>query len=199
VKRVLLASLTAAIASVVAPSITGAATPEPASLQKYLASMSWPVRTAVLRVEAETAWINGWIAIGDPPFLGGIAGRCRHLRAIETDARGGLLLVSAPARLQRAHLQLSRGYSKVRAECLEARRTALALRTAMDRAFVSGSADDELASRRAEASARQSLHRFVRTTLRSFIQTVHTWRLAVLRDVASLGVAPPKWLQELPV
>jgi hypothetical protein len=69
----------------------------------------------------------------------------------------------------------------------------------MDRSFESGSAEDELAWHRAEASARKALRRFDRTTLRSFTQAVRAWRLAVLRDVATTGLAPPKWLKELPV
>jgi hypothetical protein len=42
-------------------------------VERYLSSMSWPVRASLLRAEAVSAGIEGWLSAGDPPYLGGIA------------------------------------------------------------------------------------------------------------------------------
>jgi hypothetical protein len=159
--------------------------------------MSWPMRASVGRVAPIRDAIGGFITAGDPPYLGGIAFGCRNFRAVE--ARGHLLRITSPARLRTAHAGLSRAYSTLRADCREARLTALGVVAATNRFYRTGSAADKAAMERAGASARRSLGRFRDTTLRSFIEKARGWRSAALRYAATLGLPPPRWLKALPV
>jgi len=180
--------LFAAIASVLSagPAPADAGTSK-ASFRAYLAAMSWPVRASELRAQSVSQAANDWNAYGDPPFLGQIAGRCRNFRAVE--ARGRLLGINPPAGLRAGHLELSRAYSKARAACREARLTALAVRAALDRRYVSGSREDRLAADRAETSARKTFRQLVEATLPAFTRAVRAWRSDADRFGLQLGAA----------
>jgi hypothetical protein len=93
VRRVAVLAVLAAAGAVAQ---VGAARPptEGPSLQRYLSQKSWPVRASVLRASSVDEAIDGWLVHGDPPYLGGIAARCRSLRAVEP--RGRLLRVAPP-------------------------------------------------------------------------------------------------------
>jgi hypothetical protein len=138
--------------------------------------MSWPVRASLARAESVSSAIDGFIDPGDPPYLGGIAASCRKLRAVE--ARGRLLRITPPAHLGVKHRNVAVSYAKLRAGCKTARLTALAVRAALDRFFMTGAAAD--------------------TTLRSFRLAVRTWRASVVQYAATLGIPPPVWVKELP-
>jgi len=71
--------------------------------------MSWPMRASVGRSVSLRASLDGFLSVGDPPFLGGIAAACRDFRAVE--ARGHLLQVVPPAPLRSRHAVLVRAYS----------------------------------------------------------------------------------------
>ena len=166
------------------------------SLQQYLSSMSWPVRASILRARSVSDRIDGWIADGDPPFLGGIAASCRSLRAVE--ARGRLLRIDPPQQLGSSHARLMRAYSAARAGCRQARLEALAARAALSRAFRTQSATDRQASDRETLAACTQLRRFAGTTLLAFGRAVATWRSAALSEAQAHGAAA-SWLQELRV
>jgi hypothetical protein len=172
-----------------AGTVANGADAKPTSLQRYLSSMSWPVRASVLRARSVSQAIDGWIGHGDPPFLGQIAGRCRNLLAVES--RGRLLKVSAPPSLRTSHARLVRAYRATRDGCARVRLTALATRTAIEH-------EDRNVSDRATTEARTSLLRFERTALTSFSRAVTAWRSAVLRESRASGLPLPKWLGELP-
>jgi hypothetical protein len=184
----------AAIAAAPAAEAAGA---RATSLQRYLSSMSWPVRASVLRTSAVTTAIDGWLTIGDPPFLGGIAGNCRSFRAVESDTRGRLLQITAPPHLGESHLRLVRAYSAARAACSDVRLTALAFRAADERAFRTHRAADKAAADRLEAAARTEF-RLGRTTLESFRRAVHAWRTAAFAEADAAGVRA-LWLSSLPL
>jgi hypothetical protein len=191
------AAATPGVASGPASSVTSTADPERASLVRYLSAMSWPVRMSVMRAEGIRAAVAGFISAGDPPYLREVAGRCRKLRAIE--APGGLLRITAPRSVQRSHHNLSRAYSNLRADCVEARLIALRLAVASERYYTTRSPEDKAALERADAAARTLLPRFARTTLRSFVMEVGSWRLALLRYARTLRVPSPRWLTGLQI
>jgi hypothetical protein len=193
---VLVAAVMTLLTSVAATPATGAADPQARLLLTYLSSMSWPVRASLGRAESLGSAIDGFVSPGDTPYLGAIAASCRKLRAVE--ARGRLLRITAPPRLGAQHRRVAASYSKLRAGCIEVRRTALAVRAARDRFATTGAAADEAALQKIEAAARRSLPQFSRTTLRSFTQAVQAWRASVLRNAAILGIAPPAWVKALP-
>jgi hypothetical protein len=195
VRPLALVLVACALASPAAAAPAGGA--KPASLQAYLASMSWPVRASALRTRAATSAIEGWLTQGDPPFLGGVAGNCRSFRAVELDDRGGLLQITAPPRLERSHLRIVRTYSAARAACGTVRLAALAFRAADERAFRTHRAADEIAADRLEAVARREL-RLGRTTLESFGPAVRAWRTAASAEADAAGVRA-LWLSTLPV
>jgi hypothetical protein len=178
VRRLIFAAALLA-ATAAAASAPASADPAAPSLEHYLSSMSWPVRASVLRARSATAAIDGWLNIGDPPFLGEIAANCRNLRAVES--RGQLLQITAPPHLQPSHLRLIRAYSQAREGCRQARLTALAVR----------------AGRRTAAAGRTRLQLLARTTLRPFPTAVGVWRSAVLDELAAVGAPSPVWLTEL--
>jgi len=149
------------------------------SLQRYLASMSWPVRASILRVETLTGAIDNWVAQGDPPFLGEIAEYCKNFLAVES--RGRVLATAAPQRLRTAHGGLVDAYSAARRDCVHVRLTALATRDAG----------------RSTTAARAEFRRFQHTTLRSFSRAVTTWGSALVRELRAAGFAVPGWLLEL--
>jgi hypothetical protein len=149
------------------------------TLERYLASMSWPMRGSVLRARTLSNAIDDWIAHGEPPYLGGIAENCKHFLAVEP--RGRVLAVVAPARLGRAHGALVQAYSAVRAACTRVRRTAVATRDAG----------------RSPTAARAEFRRFQRTTLQSFSRAVAAWGTAFVRELRAAGLAVPGWLIEL--
>jgi hypothetical protein len=200
--------LTAALSAVAASPVTEASDPQVATLTKYLSSASWPVRASSLRVHTVADRINGWLVQGDPPYLGGIAVACRNVRALESDRRGNLAKLTAPAPLQTAGARLSRAYSKVEAGCTEARALALRARDAGDRLAreIRKQVPDRLAAfdlilrklgKMPEwQRAQQYLHQFA-PMLQSFSKTVTGWRLAVLAYSSTLRVTPPAWVRQL--
>jgi hypothetical protein len=189
--RVLVLAATAALLTVTADP----AFARPFSLQRYLASMSWPVRASVLRAQSASDGIDGWFARGDPPYLGGIARDCRSLRAVERDPRGRLLKIAAPPRLRTIHLRLVRGYSAARAACGDVRTAALAFRAADERAYLTHRAADKAVADRAQAVARAEFRRG-RRTIASFMLTVRAWRSAAFAEADATGV-PAVWLVAL--
>jgi hypothetical protein len=194
VRPVFVAALAAAMTAF-APSASARPSSEAESLQRYLSSMSWPMRASLLRANSVTDRIDSWIMADDPPGLGQIALTCRNLRAVEP--RSHVLQITAPPRLAGRHARLIRAYAAARAGCAQARLTALATRTAMERGFTTKSAADKRASDYATAVARRDLGRFARGPLHSFVREVLGWRSAALAEVAALGVTPPAWLTEL--
>jgi hypothetical protein len=174
-----------------APAVT--LDPEKAALQHYLSAMSWPVRASLGRAKALTTAIDGFINAGDPPFLGQIARGCRNFRAVE--ARGRLLRITPPTRLNANHRRLVSAYSKLRAGCRGARRTTLALAAAIERFYTTHSPADKAALQRADSAAHSLLPQFKRRGLQPFVRAVRTWRSAALRHLASLGVPAPPWLK----
>jgi len=163
-------------------------------LQRYLASMSWPVRASVLRAGSTRGAIDDWLTIGDPPFLGQIAGRCGSFLAIE--ARGHLLEIRAPGGLEAHHDRVVGAYTLARRGCAAVRASALAVRSLGERLAVTGSAADKRAWLGAEAAARTRFQQFERLTLASFTEAVRGWRVAVLRASAGSSVRSA-WLSEL--
>src|SRR5438105_10438773 len=141
-------AVTTLVASVAARPGAGAAAPEAGSLRTYLSSMSWPVRASLARAESVGSAIGGFIDPGDPPYLGGIAASCRKLRAVE--ARGRLLRITPPAPLGAKHSNVAVSYAKLRAGCKTARLTALAVRAAMDRFWMTGAPADRAAWQRTD-------------------------------------------------
>jgi len=105
--------------------------------------------------------------------------------------------ITSPPSLAGTHAGLIRTYVAVRAGCAQVRLTALAARTALDRAFTTQSAADRQASDHATAVAHRDLQRFKHGALRSFPKAVNRWRLAVVAYEATLGKAPPAWLTQL--
>jgi hypothetical protein len=187
------------IAVVIAAAMTASASVEaglsrPASLHGYFSSMSWPVRASALRAYSASSAIEGWVTVGDPPFLGGIAARCLNLLAVES--RGRLLQIDAPPGLRVGHGRLVRAYSQARSGCWEARFHALAVRAASNRFYRSRSAADRRAWDRAASVARREL-RLHQTTLRSFVRAVFAWRLAALAEAKAAGLPAPVWLTAL--
>lgn len=194
---VIIVALVAGSAFAAAAPVTGASSTEADSLRQYLSSMAWPTRASVARAHSVNAAIDGVITAGDPPFMRGVAARCRNLRAVE--ARGRLLQIKPPAKLQPVHLRLSRAYSKLRAGCTEARLTALGVAAALDRYGKTRSAADKAAWQQAETRARIPLRRFALKTIPSFIEAGRVWRWAVFQYAVSLRVQTPKWVRELPI
>ena len=201
--------LMAALSAAAAAPVTGAASdPQEATLAKYLSSASWPVRASSLRVHTVADRINGWLARGDPPYLGGVAAACSNLLALNSDRRGNVAKLTAPAPLQTAHVRLSRAYSKVEAGCREARAVAVRARDAGER--LAGEIRKKVRDRDEAFAlilrdlgklpewqrARQYFLQFA-PTLRSFSQTVARWRLAVLAYSSTLRVPPPVWVRQL--
>ena len=174
--------LTVGLSAAAAGPVGGASVLQEATLAKYLSSASWPVRASSMRVHTVADRINLWLAHGDPPYLGEIAAACSNVLALNSDRRGNLAKLTAPAPLQAAHVRLSRAHSKVEAGCTKARAIAVRARDAAD----------SLAGER----ARQYFHQFA-PTLRSFSQTVARWRSAVLAYASTLRVSPPAWLRQL--
>jgi hypothetical protein len=191
-----LRSKTADVATSAMP-VTVTADPEKAVLQHYLSAMSWPVRASLGRAKAVTTAIDGFITEGDPPFIRQIARGCRNFRAVE--ARGRLLRITPPKRLNANHRRLVSAYSKLRAGCRGARHTALALVAAIDRFYTTHSPADKAALQRADIAAHKLLPQFKRRALEPFVRAVRTWRSAALRHAASLGVPAPRWLKDLSV
>jgi hypothetical protein len=191
-----LLSKTADVATRAMP-VTVTADPEKAVLQHYLSAMSWPVRASLGRAKAVTTAIDGFITEGDPPFIRQIARGCRNFRAVE--ARGRLLRITPPKRLNANHRRLVSAYSKLRAGCRGARHTALALVAAIDRFYTTHSPADKAALQRADIAAHRLLPQFKRRALEPFVRAVRTWRSAALRHAASLGVPAPRWLKDLSV
>jgi hypothetical protein len=175
-------------------STTRRATNSTTPLARYLSAVSVPVRESVVRVGYITTATDSWLVGGDPPFLGGIIRGCSKIGALEPAVR--LRHVGAPTRLRSSHLALSHASSNLTAECAKARRSARATITAMNRFSTTRRAADELAARRARAATRTELQQFT-LTLRSFTQTVTTWRAAVLRYAAAIGQSPPAWVRAL--
>jgi hypothetical protein len=157
--------------------------------------MSWPVRASLFRARELARWADQWLVYGDPPFLGGIAERCNHLHEVEP--RGRILQITPPSRLSAAHARLADAYSTARAACVQARRRALAARTALDHYYNTRSAADLQTSDHALAVARRDISALAHVTLRSFSRRVSAWRWAVLAELAALGMPPPSWLDEL--
>src|SRR2546423_7021941 len=116
-RRSTVAALLAAFAT--AGLAASGADARPASLQRYLSSMSWPMRASFLRARAVTDRIDGWIASGDPPGLGQVALSCRNLRAIES--RAGVLAILAPTSIRRSHARLVRAHFSARSGCTRGR------------------------------------------------------------------------------
>jgi hypothetical protein len=167
------------------------------ALEHYLSEMSWPVRASVGRSASLRAALDGFLSIGDPPYLGGIAGACRNFRDVE--ARGRLLQVVPPAALRLPHASLVGAYSDLRARCVQARSTALGVRDAGDRFARSGKPGDKARWQRLEAAARTTLRQFERTTVAGFTDAARSWRSAVVRNAARLSVTVPAWLRTLPL
>jgi uncharacterized iron-regulated protein len=167
-----------------------------ASLSSYLAVMSRPVRLSLLRAQAVTNAIDGFLDHGDPPFLGQITRGCQRLRG--GGARGPFLRIIAPARLQVSHRRLFRAYLAARRSCERAMTTARALLRAIDRFAETGGEEDKAALQRADTFARRTLP-FERNVLRSFIKAVRTWRSGALRYAALVGLPAPEWLKDLKV
>jgi hypothetical protein len=146
--------------------------------------------------------------MGDPPFLGEVAGACRNIMALNNDTRGTLARLRAPAPLQTTNLRLLRAYSNVRTGCTEARAVALRARDVGERLAGEirkqvGDRDEALDLIFRETGkmpewqrARQYFHEFA-PTLRSFSQTVARWRSAVLAYSSTLRVQPPVWVTQL--
>ena len=195
-------ALTAAAARPVAAEPTstlvgGQADARRASLQHYLSAMSWPARMSVLRARSLTTAIDGFLSPGDPPYRRQVAARCRGLRAV---APARILFASTPpTRLKTTHRRFSRVFSAVQAGCKQARRKALRVALAGERYAGTRNAGDKAAYERANAAARKSLPRFARTTVRSFVRAVRTWRSAAVQYAAAVGVQSPRWLRELPL
>ena len=205
--RLLISAVVLAVSAAAAAPVTGASDTQEATLAKYLSSASWTVRAASLRTNTVAEGLT-WLDIGDPPYLGGIAGACRNVMALSNDTRGTLARLDAPAQLQTRHLRLLRAYSNVRAGCTEARAVALRARDAGDRR--AGEIRKQVNDRDAAFGlilrdipklpewqrARQYFHQFS-PTLRSFSQTVARWRSAVLAYSSTLRVPPPVWVSQL--
>jgi hypothetical protein len=200
--------LTAALSAVAAAPVTGASDAQEVTLAKYLSSASWPVRAASLRVNTVSDRIDFLFAYGDSPVLGGIAGACRNVMAVNNDTRGTLARLRAPAPLQTAQLRLWRAYSKVESGCKEARALALRARDAGDRLARAirkqvpdrQAAFDLILRETGKMPEMQRLRQYLRQfapTLRSFSQTVARWRSAVLAYSSTLRVPPPVWVTQL--
>jgi hypothetical protein len=149
-------------------------------LQRYLASMSWPLRASLPRAQSVSVAIDCAVSLGDPPCWREVAGRCVNLRAVEE--RGHLLRVAPPSSLASSHSVLARAYSALREGCVEARKKALAVAAAP--------------SEHETADGRAALRAFARTRIDPFTAAVRSWRAAALRRAATAG-ARAAWLTAL--
>jgi hypothetical protein len=194
VRPLVIVAAAAAFVAAPSPAVAGS---KPASLQRYLSSMSWPVRASGSRALTLLSGIDGWFSVGDPPYLGQIARGCRSLRAVEADPRGELLKITAPPRLRAIHLRLVAAYSQARVGCTKARTAALAARSSGERYFLTKSVEDRRAWNRATAAARREL-RLQRGRLESFVQAVRAWRSVAFGEADASGVRAV-WLGTLRV
>jgi hypothetical protein len=169
----------------------GASASDRTAFAQYVSSASWPVRAASLRINTASSRISDWLAMGDPPYLGEIAGACRNVLALAGDRRGSLAQLRAPARLETPHLRLVRAYEKVRAGCAHARALTIRARDAVNTEPI-----DSEKTRLASARARRYVRLFL-PVLQSFSHTVVGWRTAVLGYASTLGVKPPAWVAQL--
>ena len=190
-RRVVSLLLAGALAATVAASADARAP----TLEPYLSSMSWPTRAALLRTRTLIGAIDGWLAQGDPPYLGQIAEYCKHFRLVEP--RGRLLAILPPPALRSSHAHLLHAYSAVRAGCRHATSTALSTRERIERSRPPATSVAEAALRRATAVPRASLRRFRQGPLRQFEQEVAAWRRAAARELQLQGRPPPRWLDQL--
>jgi hypothetical protein len=90
------------------------------------------------------------------------------------------------------HSRLSNAYAEARVGCARAERLAVA-------ALKEGNRSNWTASGPATARMRVGLREFDQITLQRFFAAARTWRSAMLRKAAVLGVPPPLWLRRLSV
>ena len=170
---------------------------ETQTLERYLATMSWPLRASTARAVKISDAIRGAVSPGDPPFLGQVGLYCRRFRAVEETGRilkrGAILGAIPPSALRSTHGALVQTYEDARAGCVRARAVALAVH----RAIVALVHNPSIELERARRRGLNELVRFDRTKLEAFKQAVRAWREAVLRYAPTVGVAPPDWLAGL--
>jgi hypothetical protein len=176
----------ALVASLLSTPAAPASDGQSASLDTYLASISWPVRLSVQRVNRVRTLIDGWIAQGDPPYLGEIAQECRKVRSLRA---GTFAAIVPPAELRTFHGRLASAFVRAHARCKTVRRLALAARDE-----VRGPNDPPSATL---IRARHELRRFVDTTLEGFDLEVHAWRMAVLHYASTHALSAPEWVKLL--
>jgi hypothetical protein len=169
---------------------------ERGEFDRYLAGMSWPLRTSVLRAMSASRAVEGVLTYGDPPFLGQVRTACEKFRDVEETGRrrgcGAMLSIVSPNPLAANHARLSRAYAGARVGCERAERLAVA-------ALMAGNRSSWAESGRATAPMRAGLREFDRITLRRFFAAVRAWRSAMLREATALQLPPSVWLWRLSV